>query len=239
VFMEILIVDDDRGLVEFVSVALRRAGFTVTRAYDAPSVNRRMQEASLPDLILLDINLGAWNGFDLLRDLRSRSQIPVILLTGRASEDDKITGLEVGADDYVTKPFSSRELVARIRANIRRNQVEVEPAAPAETRFTVGPLTIDLPTHVATKNGEKVKLTVTEFKLLKCLMERRGVVVPTKTLLRTVWGYDDADAADIVRVTVHRLRRKVEDDPANPVLLRTVPGVGVMCAEPEADTVTP
>ncbi|NCV20791.1 MAG: DNA-binding response regulator [Chloroflexi bacterium] len=101
--MEILIVDDDRGLVEFVSVALRRAGFTVTRAYDAPSVNRRMQEASLPDLILLDINLGAWNGFDLLRDLRSRSQIPVILLTGRASEDDKITGLEVGADDYVSR----------------------------------------------------------------------------------------------------------------------------------------
>lgn len=178
--MEILIVDDDRGLVEFVSVALRRAGFTVTRAYDAPSVNRRMQEASLPDLILLDINLGAWNGFDLLRELRSRSQVPVILLTGRASEDDKITGLEVGADDYVTKPFSSRELVARIRANIRRNQVEVEPAAPAETRFTVGPLTIDVPTHVAMKNGEKVKLTVTEFKLLKCLMERRGWLSPQR-----------------------------------------------------------
>ena len=127
--MEVLIVDDDRGLVEFVTVTLRRAGFSVSRAHDAPAVHRRMQEAEERDLILLDINLGAWNGFDFLKEIRSRSMVPVILLTGRASEEDKVAGLDNGADDYVTKPFASRELLARIRANIRRTRAEAEAAA--------------------------------------------------------------------------------------------------------------
>ena len=235
--MEVLIVDDDRGLVEFVTVTLRRAGYTVSRAFDAPSVHRRMQEAEEPDLILLDVNLGAWNGFDILKEIRARSMVPVILLTGRASEEDKVAGLDNGADDYVTKPFASRELLARIRANIRRTRAEADAATtPAEqTRYEAGPLTLDVDKHAVTKNGDVVKVTVTEFKLLHTLMQSKGAVVPTRVLLRKVWGYDDSNAADIVRVTVHRLRRKVEDDPANPVLLKTVPGIGVMCTVPDGE----
>ena len=233
--MEVLIVDDDRGLVEFVTVTLRRAGYTVSKAHDAPAVHRRMQEAEEPDLVLLDINLGAWNGFDILKEIRARSMVPVILLTGRASEEDKVAGLDNGADDYVTKPFASRELLARIRANIRRTRAEADAAAtPAEqTRYEAGPLILDVDKHSVTKAGEVVKVTVTEFKLLHTLMQAKGTVVPTRVLLRKVWGYDDSNAADIVRVTVHRLRRKVEDDPATPVLLKTVPGIGVICTVPE------
>ncbi len=233
--MEVLVVDDDRGLVEFVAVTLRRAGYTVSRAFDAPAVHRRMQEATEPDLVLLDINLGAWNGFDILKEIRARSMVPVILLTGRASEEDKVAGLDNGADDYVTKPFASRELLARIRANIRRTRAEAEAAAtPAgETRLVAGEIILDIERHAVTKHGEVVKVTVTEFKLLLALMQSKGTVVPTRVLLRKVWGYDDSDAADIVRVTVHRLRRKIEDDPANPTILKTVPGVGVMCIVPE------
>lgn len=234
---EILVVDDDRGLVEFVTVTLRRAGFSVSRAFDAPSVHRRLQEAVEPDLILLDINLGAWNGFDILKEIRARSTVPVILLTGRGSEEDKVVGLDYGADDYVTKPFASRELLARIRANIRRTRTNVEAAAaaPEASRLVAGPLVLDVETHAVTKNGEPVKVTVTEFKLLHTLMQAKGTVVPTRVLLRKVWWHDDSDAADIVRVTVHRLRRKVEDDPSNPTILRTVPGVGVMCADPDRE----
>jgi two-component system response regulator VicR len=229
--MKILVVDDDRDLVEMVNFALKRAGFDVLRASDPQTVMRTIADSD-PDLAVLDVNLGAWNGFDILRDIRRVSQIPVIMLTGRDAEDDKVRGLELGADDYVTKPFSYRELIARIRTNIRRHRAEDGDARSVQSELAVGGLTLNVAEHVAAKHGQPLKLTVTEFRLLQCLMESAGSVVATRALLRRVWGYDDPSGADLVRVTVYRLRRKIEDDPSNPVLVHTVPGVGVMLKPP-------
>jgi DNA-binding response OmpR family regulator len=224
---KILIVDDDRDLVEMVNFALHRAGYEVLRATDGPSALRIIEEQT-PDLAVLDVNIGAWNGFDILRELRKRSQIPVIMLTGRNDEDDKVKGLQLGADDYVTKPFSYRELVARIEAHIRRHRQAAPGDTQRPTEFQVGPVRLNVSTHDVTREGQAVRLTATEFRLLQCLMERAGSVVPTRTILKEVWGYDDPSGADLVRVTAYRLRQKIEADPAAPALLHTVSGVGLM-----------
>lgn len=223
--MNILLTDDDRDLVDLLSFALSRAGFDVLAAYDAPTALKLVDRA---DFGVLDVNLGSWDGFDLLKEVRRRSQIPIIMLTARDAEDDKVRGLELGADDYLTKPFSHRELVARIRANLRRRGQEWAPASPTEAVVTVGPLRMNVAEHSVQKNGQPLNLTVTEFRLLQFLMVNAGGVVPTRIVLRQVWGYDDPTGADVVRVTVHRLRRKLGEDPSNPHLLHTLPGVGVM-----------
>lgn len=229
--MRVLVVDDDRDLVAMVNYALQRAGFEVVHAAGPQSVMRAIADPELK-LVVLDVNLGAWDGFDILRDVRRVSQIPVIMLTGRDAEDDKVRGLELGADDYVTKPFSYRELVARIKAHVRRRLTDAGPAAPAARTLRAGPLTLDLAEHTVVLGQEAVKLTVTEFRLLQCLMESTGTVVPTRTLLQRVWGYDDPGGAHLVRVALYRMRRKIEPDPANPTLVHTVPGVGVMLKPP-------
>ena len=230
--MNILYADDDRELVDLVGFALRRAGFNVLPAHDAPSALKLLAEEH-PDLAVLDVNLGVWNGFDLLRDLRRQSEIPVIMLTGRSSEPDKVRGLELGADDYVTKPFSHRELIARIRANLRRQGQEWSTPVAAQTNLRVGPLTLNLAEHALAKHDQPIDLTVTEFRLLHYLMLNAGSVVPTRAILKQVWGYEDPSGTDVVRVAVHRLRRKLEDDPTAPRLLQTVPGVGILLkAEP-------
>jgi DNA-binding response OmpR family regulator len=164
----------------------------------------------------------------VLNDLRRRTELPVIMLTALDSEEDKVRGLEGGADDYLTKPFSHRELIARIRAQLRRSGQEVGARRAPATRLEVGSITLDLAEHSVTKSGQQVSLTVTEFRLLHCLMTNAGTVVSTSTLLKQVWGYQDPGGSDVVRVTVHRLRRKLESDPARPHLLHTVPGVGVL-----------
>ncbi|MGH2353440.1 MAG: response regulator transcription factor [Chloroflexota bacterium] len=229
--MKVLICDDDRDLVELVAFALKRAGFEVVRAHESATALQLIQDEQ-PDLAVLDVNLGYTSGFDLLRQIRRTNQLPVIMLTARDAEEDKVRGLELGADDYVVKPFSYRELIARIRTNLRRHSQDTAPAPP--DHLEVGPLTLNAETHTALKGEQLLKLTVTEFRLLHFLMASAGKVVPTRTLLRQVWGYDDPNGADIIRVTVHRLRRKVEDNPANPHLLLTIPGVGVML-KAEAD----
>jgi len=232
----ILLVDDDEELVDVLSFALRRAGFTVLAAF---SLKQGLETAAKerPDLVLLDLNLGSADGFDLLAAIRRGSDVPVILLTGRDAEDDKVRGLELGADDYVTKPFSHRELVARIRAHLRRHGIE-GPAArgPAGGVLRVGPLAMNVAEHSATKEGRPLDLTVTEFRLLHYLMVNAGTVVPNRVLLKQVWGYDTSGGTDVVRVTVYRLRRKLEERPDEPRLLHSVPGVGVMLkGEPLGD----
>jgi len=232
--VRILLVDDDRELIDLLAFALKRAGFEPVAAYDGTSALRLFEERQ-PDLVVLDINLGASNGLDVLKDLRRRTQLPVIMLTALDSEEDKVRGLEGGADDYLTKPFSHRELIARIRAQLRRSGQELTARRAPATRLEVGSITLDLAEHSVTKSGQQVSLTVTEFRLLHCLMTNAGTVVSTSTLLKQVWGYQDPGGSDVVRVTVHRLRRKLESDPSRPHLLHTVPGVGVLL-KPDSET---
>ena len=225
--MRILLVDDDRELIDLLAFALKRAGLDPVAAHDREAALRQFEERK-PDLVVLDINLGASSGLDVLREMRKGSSIPVIMLTALDSEEDKVRGLESGADDYLTKPFSHRELIARIRAALRRSGQEWPVQRVPETRLEVGSITLDLSEHSVTKSGVPVSLTVTEFRLLHCLMSNAGRVVPTGDILKQVWGYQDPGGSDVVRVTVHRLRRKLEQDPARPQLLHTIPGVGVL-----------
>jgi two-component system, OmpR family, response regulator VicR len=225
--MRILLVDDDRELIDLLAFALKRAGLEPISAHDAAGALRMFDERH-PDLVVLDINLGISSGLEVLKELRRRTQLPVIMLTALDSEEDKVRGLEAGADDYLTKPFSHRELIARIRAQLRRSGQEWPARRVPETRLEVGSIVLDLAEHSVTKSGQSVSLTVTEFRLLHCLMSNAGTVVSTSSLLKEVWGYNDPGGSDVVRVTVHRLRRKLELDPSRPNLLHTIPGVGVL-----------
>ncbi|MBV9581818.1 MAG: response regulator transcription factor [Chloroflexi bacterium] len=232
--MRILLVDDDRELIDLLAFALRRAGLEPVPAYDSDSALCQFEERR-PDLAVLDISLGASSGLDVLKELRQRSSLPVIMLTALDSEEDKVRGLEAGADDYLTKPFSHRELIARIRAQLRRSGQELAPRQAPETRLQVGAIVLNLAEHSVTRDGKPVSLTVTEFRLLHCLMTNAGRVVPTSDLLKQVWG---VGTPDLVRVTVFRLRRKLEEDATRPRLLHTIPGVGVLLkadADPDSD----
>jgi len=234
--MNVLLVDDDRELLELLRFALRRAGLDTIVAHDSPTA-LHLFDAEHPDVVVLDVNLGAWNGFELLQELRRGGDVPVIMLTAHGAEEDKIRGLELGADDYMTKPFSHRELVARIRAQLRRRGRDMPEQTTGPRVYDVGPLHLNVAEHVVKKDGQPVSLTVTEFRLLHALMLQAGTVVPTRTLLKRVWRHDDPGDSDVVRVTVHRLRRKLEDDPAHPRYLQTVPGVGVMLTAADAEPV--
>jgi DNA-binding response OmpR family regulator len=231
--MKLLIVDDDRDLVDLLTFSLDRAGFETVSAHDAPAAITLIKTEH-PDLLVLDINLGAWNGLELLKELRNaNNQVPVVLLTARGREEDKVAGLDLGADDYVTKPFSHRELAARIRAVLRRHgQEPPNGAAPPEV-LQVGPITLKLAQHAAFIDSRPLNLTVTEFRLLSCLASRAGTVVPTPVILKTVWGYEYPGGLDTVRVAIFRLRRKLEHDSAHPRFVHTVTGVGFMLKAPD------
>lgn len=225
--LKILIVDDDRDLVDLLHFALHRAGFEARTAYDGPTAVKLLEDDE-PDLVVLDVNLGAWNGFELLKDIRRHSQVPVIMLTGLHTEDEKVRGLDLGADDYMTKPFSHRELVARIRANLRRRREHWRPVPAEQAVLTEGPVTLYAAEHRATRDGKPLPLTRTEFRLLQYLMANAGNVIPAQAIAKQVWGYTDSSALDVVRVTAYRLRRKLGEDATNPQLIHTVSGVGLM-----------
>jgi DNA-binding response OmpR family regulator len=222
---KILIVDDDRDLVEILRFALTRAGYEVVTAHDSPAALQEIEQQQ-PDVAILDVNIGEWDGFTLLQDVRQRSNLPVILLSARGSEEDKVRGLRLGADDYVSKPFGHSELLARVIAQLRRGG-QVTPEKPPEDIIMVGPLTLNRAEHSAVVGDMSVRLTATEFRLLHYLMVNAGRVVPQADLSQHVWGYSGAGTTETARVAVHRLRKKLEQGGV-PRLLHTVPGIGII-----------
>jgi len=223
----VLLVDDDRDLLSLLAFLVEQAGLTPLLASD-PATALDLLTKEDPSVAIIDLNLTPWDGFELLEEVRKRNpRIPILVLTARASEDDKVRALDKGADDYVVKPFGHRELVARIRAHARRAARDRNGKLPHAT-LEVGPLRLDLRERLLEITGEEgLRLTGTEFRLLEYLMRNSNAVVPTAALAQHVWGYDDAPARDVVRVTVHRLRRKLRDNGEGRRFIETVPGVGL------------
>lgn len=224
----ILVVDDDPTVAEVVTGYLRRAGYTVESVADGPAA---LAHAGLvrPDLVVLDLMLPGLDGLEVCRRLRATGPVPVIMLTARGDEDDRIAGLELGADDYVTKPFSPRELVLRVTSVLRRaaaaGAVAAAGAGTAGARLTGAGITLDPATHRAAKGGRELALTVREFDLLAHFLRHPGQAHGREELMREVWGWDFGDLSTVT-VHVRRLRAKVEEDPGRPKLIQTVWGVG-------------
>jgi two-component system, OmpR family, response regulator MtrA len=219
----ILLVEDDASIREITALGLRGAGFEVETASDgAEGLDRWRRDA--PDLVLLDVMLPRLDGLEVLRAIRRESTTPVVMLTARADTIDVVVGLESGADDYVRKPFELPELVARVRAALRRRGADAGEAADA--RIGLGPLRIDPAGRTVSRDGTTIELTRTEFDLLVELARHAGQVVARDQLLDRVWGYDYLGDSRLVDVAIGRLRAKVEADPAEPQLILTVRGVG-------------
>lgn len=217
----ILVVDDEPALVNTVQAYLEREGYTVYTALDGPAALKAAR-AFRPDLIVLDIMLPEMDGLEVLRRLRQESEVYVLMLTARAGETDKIVGLTVGADDYLTKPFSPRELVARVKAILRRGR----GAPKGEPALIFHRLRLDPEARQVWKDDQPVELTPIEFDLLYALARHRGRVLSREQLIEQVWGYDYYGDERVVDVHIGRVRKKVEDDPSNPTLIVTVRGAG-------------
>ena len=223
----VLIVEDEKNIVDIIRFNLVREGFEVLEAYDGEA-GLALARQEKPDLILLDVMMPKMMGFDVCRALRGEGDnVPIIILTAREEEEDKVLGLEIGADDYITKPFSMRELIARVRANIRRTAMSAPAASADEGMSAGGGLTINTDNLQVYKHGTPVDLTQREYELLTFLASHPDKVFSRVDLMEQVWNYgyvgDDARTVD---VTVRRLREKIEDDPGNPVYILTRRGVG-------------
>ena len=226
----ILIVEDERAIVEILKFNLKREGYDTLEALDGEA-GLELARTEDPDLILLDVMLPKMNGFDICKNLREAgSTVPIIMLTAREEETDKVFGLEAGADDYITKPFSMRELMARVKANIRRRDLDYG-VRPKGELLQAGNLSIDPASFTVTKNGAPVELTQKEFDLLLYLIRERGRVFTREDLMQKVWNYDYFGDMRTVDVTVRRLREKIEDDPGKPALILTKRGVGYYFAQ--------
>jgi len=222
---KILVVEDDRTLLDVIKYNLTKEGYTVFAAEDGIKALEGARDIK-PDLVILDIMLPGMNGFEVCRILRKESNIPIIFLSAKVDEVDKIVGLEIGADDYVTKPFSMRELLARVRANIRRTDM-VEPAeTKSAVTLSTGNLIIDPARRSATINGAELSLTVKEFDLLSFLLKNKGIVFNRDQILEKVWGYDYAGDTRTVDVHIRWLRQKIEEYPDEPRRIVTIRGVG-------------
>ncbi len=220
----VLIVEDEKAIVEILKFNLKREGYEVLEALDGET-GLELARTKDPDLILLDVMLPRMNGFDVCSALRDGgSAVPIIMLTAREEEGDKVFGLEAGADDYITKPFSMRELLARVKANIRRRHLDAGNAGNKVLK--TGALTVDLTAMTVSKNGEPVEVTQKEFDLLACLLSTPGKVYSREELMGKVWNYDYFGDMRTVDVTVRRLREKIEDDPGTPKYILTKRGAG-------------
>ena len=235
---KILVVDDEKPISDIIKFNLTKEGYDVYTAYDGQEALEQVEEVN-PDLVILDLMLPKIDGLEVARGVRKTHDMPIIMVTAKDSEIDKVLGLEMGADDYVTKPFSNRELVARVKANLRRqsavaanSQAEEENA---NSDITIGDLTIHPEAYMVSKHGDKIELTHREFELLHYLAKHIGQVMTREHLLQTVWGYDYFGDVRTVDVTVRRLREKIEDNPSRPVWLVTRRGVGYYLRNPEAE----
>lgn len=233
---KILVVDDEKPIADILQFNLKKEGYVVHCAYDGNEALELVEEIQ-PDLILLDIMLPLRDGMEVCREVRKKYEMPIIMLTAKDSEIDKVLGLELGADDYVTKPFSTRELIARVKANLRRHQqILAQPDADEETNeIEIGSLVIHPDAYVVSKRGETIELTHREFELLYYLAKHIGQVMTREHLLQTVWGYDYYGDVRTVDVTVRRLREKIEDSPSHPTWIVTRRGVGYYLRNPEQE----
>lgn len=230
----ILVVDDEKPIADILQFNLKKEGYKVFCAYDGQRAIEKVEELK-PDLILLDIMLPYKDGMEVCREVRKKYDMPIIMLTAKDSEIDKVLGLELGADDYVTKPFSTRELLARVKANLRRNYQRSEDEQDTSNEIQIGSLTIHPDAYVVSKRGEMIELTHREFELLHYLAKHLGQVMTREHLLQTVWGYDYFGDVRTVDVTVRRLREKIEDSPSHPTWLVTRRGVGYYLRNPEQE----
>ena len=221
---KVLVVDDEVSIVNIISYNLKTGGYDVITAEDGES-GLELAISENPDLVLLDIMMPKMDGYEVCRKIRERSNVPIIMLTARADEVDKVIGLEMGADDYVTKPFGNRELIARVKAHLRRSAAKETPADKSRTQ-TFGDLTIDFDRYEVTKRGEMINLTMREYELLVFLATQNTQIFNRETLLEKVWGYEYFGDVRAVDVTIRRLREKIEDDPGKPRFIITKRGIG-------------
>lgn len=228
---KILVVDDEQPIADILQFNLEKEGYEVICAYDGEEAIRLAEEEK-PDLVLLDIMLPKKDGNEVCREIRKNQTMPIIMLTARDSEIDKVLGLELGADDYVTKPFSNRELIARVKANLRRQQVP-EDTVQTTQDIVIDNLTIHPDAYAVSRDGEQVDLTHREYELLYYLARHIGQVMTREHLLETVWGYDYFGDVRTVDVTVRRLREKIEENPSNPTWIITRRGVGYYLRNPK------
>jgi two-component system response regulator VicR len=227
---KILIVDYEKPISDIIKFNLTKEGYETVTAFDGREAITKFEEEN-PDLIILDLMLPELDGLEVAKEVRKTSHIPIIMLSAKDSEFDKVIGLEIGADDYVTKPFSNRELLARVKAHLRRTEniesaVAEENASSSNSEITIGDLKILPDAFVAQKRGEDIELTHREFELLHHLATHMGQVMTREYLLETVWGYDYFGDVRTVDVTIRRLREKIEDTPSRPEYILTRRGVG-------------
>ena len=221
----ILVVDDEPSVRESVAYALEQEGFDVTLASNGEDAETKIDDDGVFDLLILDIMMPGKSGLDICREVRSQSAVPIILLTAKDAEVDKVVGLEVGADDYVTKPFSVRELLGRVRAQLRRRELDRTDGADGST-IEAGPVSVDLARHLVTVRGEPVNLTRSEFQVLRLLVESPGQVFSRKEIMEELWQTEFRGDVRACDVHISNLRQKVESDPQNPELVLTVRRVG-------------
>ncbi len=227
----VLLVEDEDSYVDALLVGLKREGFRVQVARDgAEAID--VFDAVAPDLVLLDIMLPKMSGIDVCRELRRRSKVPIIMVTAKSSEIDTVVGLEVGADDYVTKPYRLREVVARMRAVLRRSPGDTKVGVEPDEVMEVGDVRLDPERHEVVIRGEQVTLPLKEFELLAMLLDNAGRVLTRETLIDRVWGLDYVGDTKTLDVHIKRLRSKVEEDPSNPTRIVTIRGVGYKFERP-------
>lgn len=221
--MKVLIADDDVDILDIVAYTLRRAGYTVTTAIDGKQAIQRW-ESDQPDLVVLDVMIPKVNGFEICRKIRSQSNVPIIMLTGRDQDENIVRGLDLGADDYIVKPFSHKQLLARIRSVLRRSGTQ-QTVKPSD-RLTIGDMVIDVESHEVIRGGHSIRLTPLEFRLLYCLSANSGRLVSTSKLIEYVWGFKDGGDANLLKTHICHIRRKLGMQPSKPGYIKNVPGTG-------------